>query len=419
MVQNTDTDGRRYGWDSVDNWYGRLKPSTAYTAGSIFNMWMEWLGEEGGKFSDFTPDSLVEYQKRAVNDERYDIVDLLQRFVLGKHGRLGYKKKLYSFVRSFFMHNRADLPRDKSFKIRGDVAKVVGTLSADEIKLVILSSNRVYAAAFLCMFQAGLDQDMFIYWNENGWKKLREDLPKVENLRPENRAIKIDLPGRKNMKFEKPYYSFIGHDAIELIKNWLPHRPETDGDGKPVTAIFTQYRGKPLMKGGLKTYWRRHCRKLGLMPPVRARADNNGRAMSGKGLHEMRDVFKSLWSKSPSKYEVSEFFLGHRVDPLEYDKSFRDVEFYRQQYLGAAPWLNLMSSGRAFKQVAETEVDLLRDQLKRVQEELQEERDKTKDSETRITTLQESYANIINKMAVLMDQQGKMQKEISKLKDQI
>ena len=68
---------------------------------------------------------------------------------------------------------------------------------------------------------------MFTYWNEHGWAKLNEDLKSAPKV------IRLDLPGRKSAKFEEPYYTFIGPDAIQAIKNWLSHRP------READVIFT------------------------------------------------------------------------------------------------------------------------------------------------------------------------------------
>ena len=57
--------------------------------------------------------------------------------------------------------------------------------------------------------------------------------------------------------------------------------------------------------------------------------------------------------------------MGHVVDPMEYNKAWRDEKWVRQEYMKALPWLNILSSPRAFGQVDEDEVIYLR---RRVQE---------------------------------------------------
>jgi len=275
--------------------------------------------------------------------------------VIDTPGRHGYKKKKLDNVRSFFLHNRTELPRDRSFNIRGDQPRVIGTLTPEEIRHVVLSSNKAYRAIFLCMLQGALDQEMFVYWNERGY----EDL--VSQLKSNPDVTKIDLPGRKAVKFEKPYYTFIGGDAIEAIRQYLKVRPDE------ARVIFVNQRGKPIGKADLKKYWTRHLRKLDIVKSTDKGLTKKERTRirTGKNLHEMRDVFRSLWSKSPAKHFIGEYFMGHQIDALEYDKSFRDVDFYRKEYLLALPMLQIMSSGRPFGQVEE---DVLYTQQRRIDE---------------------------------------------------
>jgi len=76
----------------------------------------------------------------------------------------------------------------------------------------------------------------------------------------------------------------------------------------------------------------------------------------GKNVHELRDVFRTLWEKSSGKGAAAEYFMGHTVDPLEYNKAYSDEEYSREQYLEALPYLQIMSSGEPFGRVNRTDV---------------------------------------------------------------
>ena len=243
-----------------------------------------------------------------------------------------------------------------------------------------------------------MDQEMFTYWNMNGFENLLTQLQQ----RPE--IIKIDLPGRKKNRNERPYYTFFGKDGIDSIINWLEHRSKYIKDGKlpqDSTFIFCNQHGDPITKHALAQYWNRHLRKLGLIKVAKGKGPG---AKTGKGLHEMRDVWRSLWSKSSASHIVGEYFMGHKIDSLGYDKSFRDIEFYQGEYQKAMPFFDLVSSGSAFGQVSRSEIEeLLRNKTL-------EQNGRIKELEDEVVQLKQS-----KRVQALEDSIEKMQREQEKI----
>lgn len=337
---------------TVENWLGRLKQSPTHikNARSQLNAFLKWLKENGGLFKDYTPDQLIEYQNKADNGSRYKLLDLLQRHILSLNARRSTKMTRYTKVRSFFMHNRADLPADKSFKIRGNLPKINGDLSLEETKKIILSSSPMYQAIFLSMLQGGMGSHEVLYWSNNGLKKLEED------LRDDRQIIKVELPGRKEGENERPFYTFIGGDAEAAVEKYLVERPKDVGD-----AIFITRTGKPIDYFSLQSYWRSRLLRLGIGPRSSKQC-----VRTGKGSHELRDLFRTQWAKSPAKPEIAEFQMGHIIDSLEYNKAWRDEKFYLDEYIKALPYLQIMSSGKPYHMVGEDEVESLRREIERL-----------------------------------------------------
>ena len=338
---------------TVENWLGRLGLSTQKPQRYYFQHFLKWIKVNGGKFSKYSPDELVEYQKQADNGNKYDILDtIVQPYVRQVKGTYNTKRTRYTNVRSFFLHNRAELPRDPNFKIRPDRQPVNGKLEPDEIKRTILSSSKVYQAVFLVMFQSAMDQEMFSYWNENGYDDLKAQLLTHPEL------VQINLPGRKGYKNIRPFYTFIGSDAIDAVRSWLKERDELVKNGKiseDDKSIFTGQFGTKLQKHSLRQYWLRRLRILNVVDKKKGPISNR----TGKGLHELRDTFRTLWSKSPASSTVCEYLMGHSIDKLGYDKSYDDVEFYKNEYKKALPFLQIISGGAAFGQVQASEVEEL------------------------------------------------------------
>ena len=112
---------------SVEHWMGCLAPSTGYYYGRHLVRFLDWLKERG---LEADPDRLVEMQRTASGDDSWKILDLVQEYVTGLRGRFNTKRNHYVAIRSFFLHNRAGLPRDPSFRLRGDSPKIIDSLTA-------------------------------------------------------------------------------------------------------------------------------------------------------------------------------------------------------------------------------------------------------------------------------------------------
>lgn len=319
----------------------RLAPSSQKICRFNFTKFMKWVNEGESKFKDYTPDMLVEHQKNADNGSKYDVLDLAQTYVNTFTARESYKSRLYSTVRSLFMHNRAELPKDPSFIIRGDVEKVRGTLTPEEIRQVVLASKPLYRAIILSMFQGGMGQEELIYWSNNRWEKLKED------LKGDPEVVRIDLPGRKKFRNKAPYYTFIGPDAIAALRDWVKLRPPE------AKAIFTGQYKDPITKEALAQHWIIYLKRTGI---IQAKENGDVTNRYGKNLHELRDVFRSQWEKSPAKALAAEYCMGHQVDPLEYNKAYKDESYTRSQYLLALPMLQIMSSGKPFGLIEEEDM---------------------------------------------------------------
>ena len=114
----------------------------------------------------------------------------------------------------------------------------------------------------------------------------------------------------------------------------------------------------------LQHYWMDRLTKLGLVKRRKGRGQRYG-----KNLHELRDVFRTQWEKSPAKGSVAEYMMGHKVDPLEYNKAHKDDKWTLQEYKKARSMLEILSSARPFGLIDEDSVDelktLLADSLQR------------------------------------------------------
>jgi len=66
--------------------------------------------------------------------------------------------------------------------------------------------------------------------------------------------------------------------------------------------------------------------------------------------------------------------MGHKMDKYDYDKAATDIDWMKSEYLEAAPFLNIMSSDRAFGKVDIDEVEALQTRVAELEEMITEMR---------------------------------------------
>lgn len=342
---------------SAQNWLSRIGENTRRDYEYTFKRFLKWKTENGGKFSDMSPDELIAYQRNCSNNDCYEILDMIQRWILGMSG-LAYKTKrlYYVSILSFFTHNRAELPKDKSFKIRGDKPRTPSNLRPEHVRKALLIANPMYGAMISCMLEGGMGIAEVIEWSNNGWKNLRDQLDKGSDI------IKIELQGRKSHRNIRPYFTLIGGDALDLLKQYLgPELPEERD------AIFINAFKTPVKKTALKLFWLRHLTRLRIIE----KAENGTKGTRyGYGLHELRDIFRTQWSQSRANPDIGEFLMGHKLDEYGYNQVYRDYDYVVEEYRKALPFLNVLSGG--FSPERNKKIQDLEDIVKKLNIELRE-----------------------------------------------
>jgi len=313
---------------SVRRWVRGLGPRSVTVYLSVFGQWWEWVGGRSGPLAGLSPDELVEYQA-AHRD--YAVKDLVQEWVEEQKHRKRAKtlRRDYSVIHSFFLHNRAPLPPD-IYRPRGGKPPVVGKLTVDMLRRLILASNPLYRAVFTCMAAGIMGAREVLYWSDHGYESLVDQLERGE------RVVVAWQSGRKKYANTIPFYNLVGGDALTYLKVYLEEvRPPGPG------PIFRTKRGDPLTYPALAKYWNRRAIELGLRPPPSGKITSR----YGVNIHEIRDVMRTRWRRSPADVGLAEFMMGHvgRLDPNEYDKIYADLDYAKREYRKALPWLNIVT----------------------------------------------------------------------------
>lgn len=376
----------------VRKWLGGLAVDTARNRLPVLKSFFEFAGVGSSEAVEFQRD----------NPSSYRFVDLAYKWVESRNLAASSMRTRVGGIRGFFLANRAPLPSDKH-RFHSDREKVVGELSVEDFRKILLSCNRTYRAAFLVQFQSGSGVGELCYINLNHagfvWDEVRKG----------SRMIRLRMPGRKQNRNIKPYYTFIGSDAIDALKVLFHSR-----GWKQDTVLFRNEYGEPLSKNSLACYFRSHAVRAGVIKQhtlacLDCAGETVKQLIKKEGLkrtyyvctvcqsihlasdypigpcerggvrykakpHELRDVFRTQchYAQTYAGFDGSacEFFMGHSIDSLEYDKIMRDSSYAKSEYRKALPWLNILSEDPS--KIDRTSVDLELESYKRDQAELRQ-----------------------------------------------
>ena len=354
---------------AVERWLGRLRCGSG--ALRVFSRFFdEVLAKE---FPGLSPAEIVEWQRGTA--DRFRILELAENWLNGLDLRYRSKRQYLAYIRSFFLHNRAELPRDPGFRFDADRPPVEGRLDCDAFRRILHNSSRMYRAVFLMMAQGLMGEGELVYVNVHLWRDV------LRHIKRDDGVFKLVLPGRKRSRNRRNFYTLLSTESdwaehFRLYLHTLSHK--LDG------CLFRNKRGNPLREHNIRNYfhWRAveagviqqhtpacpHChgdtvrkrrrypsgiRKIAYVcrecgEKVWAR-DINAKwrfrnVRYGVNPHEIRDLMRSRWQVSGADTTVAEFMMGHVIDVNNYNKFTKYEPWYPiQEYRKALPWLNILS----------------------------------------------------------------------------
>lgn len=314
----------------VEKWYLGFAESARGSYLSALRGFEAWL-KDRGEFGSL--EEAVRFQKGAAGDDRYRLSDLVAEYVREHGGTYKSLEWYYAVIRSFFLFCRAELPKVRvSFEPTKDAT--VSRLDLDVFKVLLKDSGLRDQAIYLTLFQGIIDQHRFFTsFNPRGFE-LGEHIKKSGVEVP----FRVDfLRGRK--RNYRAYNTWVGREALEAWRLYFERKRGYPKKGK--CAALDQY-GKPLTKEG---FYRAHTRKLRKLGYVDGFGDVSSRY--GYNPHELRDLARSVLEKAKGEgfnTLSAEYWMGHKVDPLFYNKIWKlDPAYNLEQYRIAEKHLNIVS----------------------------------------------------------------------------
>ena len=288
------------------------------------------------------------------------------------------RKKNFKDVVSFYRAHFITLPKaringEHQLRVR---TEITASKFIDFAKTVLLKARLTpkARAVILTMLQSGMDASTLAeVFNIFGYPQLVDHF-ETDDFRSwdlRRCPVRIDLLRPKSMY---RYYTFLDVDAVDALKDWLErrqsrtgspiniHRPRGPSDLPASEPIFTKRDGNAITASNVGEIFRDSGKKAGVnnIPTERPTEFKGASNRYPFHSHEVRDTMITLARSAKADVSAVNFFVGHSIDKLKYDKSPWDSEeYFRSEYLKVArPWLNIVSRFESAPASSEIEAKL-------------------------------------------------------------
>jgi len=318
-------------FDVVQTWIDSVAYSHTKNEGTAYKYRLDLRS-----FCDFigkTAQQIVEeYEGMTDRQFRRKYASLIRGFI-GHLTREGYAtgsiKVKVAAIQSFFKYT--DLPLGHIPVARGKVTHHNRDITKDEI-INILNICHPRDRAFFCMAaQTGLRPHTICQL------RLKHIQPDFDNgVIP----CKIDVPEEIAKGQYRAYFTFMGAESVNHLRNYLKTRPKIG----PESYLFTQ-RGseKKMDRRNISHRFRDAVLKLKKKRLIDYQQKAKGKPGSVR-LYNLRKFFRKYANQAG--FEFVQFWMGHIIHQgVDEHYRPRDVEFHRQLYAEKAmPFLRLETS---------------------------------------------------------------------------
>lgn len=169
--------------------------------------------------------------------------------------------------------------------------------------------------------------------------------------------VKVDLVRPKT---NYRYYTFLGHDAVMLLREYLVSRRATFGEIKihgsthpkalpRSDPLYLNKYGQPISAGYVGMIFREAGKLAGVnVPPTLKLAKYQGATIRYPfHAHQARDTLITLRQRAHVDRAVVDFFAGHKFDDDNYDSPWDNPDLFRDEYVKVSKYLNIITGEKA------------------------------------------------------------------------
>lgn len=362
----------------------RSKGTARQYSNKLYHYYL-WL--RGNKNIKEMQSLLDEHKRLKMEGEEYVHLNLAKEYLLSGDmalKSLNTRGLALAVIRSFYEENDCPLPQKK---INLRITEVDRTRAREQLSLkpmTLTDFEKLIApmkirekALIVILLQSGMGEGEFV--NQFNVCKCRKEWLRnnghvcepskiMRQLREGRERIKIEFVGRKLNS--KPYFTFIGKDAVGLLKRYLKFREALIIKAQDRVKMYESKirKGKALQKweaDALQSYrrklqtltpqwqdgqpifvsnWLSPINEAKIQRDVLTYKKLTGLTDRDFTAHTCRGLFKTECAHRGVDDTISEYFIGHSLDTLGYNRLDQmHPEDFETEYQQVEPALNIIS----------------------------------------------------------------------------
>jgi hypothetical protein len=148
----------------VEKWLTHIHVEVKHCYRSTLKGWLLWLWLKSDWFGKM-PSELLTFQEEANGRQRFILPDLMIDYIQEKGGTYSSMTTQHSHLRTFFTHNRVELPPIGNWQPNPTKEPAKGNLNFDQVRQIILHADPRDQAIFVTMLQGLMDLERFTKFN--------------------------------------------------------------------------------------------------------------------------------------------------------------------------------------------------------------------------------------------------------------
>ena len=314
---------------------------------SKFDNWMR--GRAFPSYDDVVPDGtvsfenverLMKYCEKPANGPRVAQRAMHEYTASLRAGgaSAGVQVAARSAIKSYFAVHDIALELPKSKKKRAEHAPDNAQMSLEDFYKMLQNGRPsiMVRAIILIKLQSGMDSATFTdRFNYEGYAQIVKHF-KTDDYKSWNLGT-CPVP-IKTVRVKKgiPYTTFIDHDAVVLLQEYLAWKEAKHGRHDGTKPLFVTNRGRPIYSSWLSTNFSEVAVRAGIQEKV------SNRVFKMRG-HAVRHLLKSILITSGCAQYAAEHVLGHAPRDAYEKQAILYPEMIRAEYAKASSRLNIFS----------------------------------------------------------------------------